>query len=65
MYVESGVVLHSPMRGSPMRLDVFGGGVVDAMAYKGWPGLIFIPLPTIVLPTRGNPIPGPVISGSQ
>ena len=24
-----------------MRLDVFGGGVVDANAYKGWPGLIF------------------------
>ena len=24
-----------------MRLDVFGGAVVDAKAYKGWPGLVF------------------------
>ena len=24
-----------------MRLDVHGGGVVDAKAYKGWPGLVF------------------------
>ena len=24
-----------------MRLDVHGGGVVDAKAYKGWPGVVF------------------------
>ena len=24
-----------------MRLDVGGGGVVDAKAYKRWPGLVF------------------------
>ena len=24
-----------------MRLNVHGGGVVDAKAYKGWPGLVF------------------------
>ena len=28
--VESGGVLHSPMQGTPMRLDVHGGGVVEA-----------------------------------
>ena len=27
--VETGGVLHSPMQGTPMRLDVHGGGVVD------------------------------------
>ena len=39
--VETGGVLHSPMQGTPMRLDVHGGGVVDAKAYKGWPGVVF------------------------
>ena len=29
------------MQGTPMRLDVHGGGVVDAKAYKGWPGVVF------------------------
>ena len=24
-----------------MRLDIHGGGVVDAKAYKGWPGVVF------------------------
>ena len=24
-----------------MRLDEHGGGVVDAKAYKGWPGVLF------------------------
>ena len=24
-----------------MRLDVHGGGVVDAKAYKSWPGVVF------------------------
>ena len=39
--VETGGVLHSPMQGTPMRLDVHGGGVLDAKAYKGWPGVVF------------------------
>ena len=37
--VESSVVLHSTIQGIPMRLDVFGGGLVDAKASKRWPGL--------------------------
>ena len=39
--VESGGVLHSPTQGTPMQLDVHGGRVVDAKAYKGRPGLVF------------------------
>ena len=38
--VETGEVLHSPMQETPMCLDVHGGGVVDARAYKGWPGVV-------------------------
>ena len=41
VYVESSGVLHSPMQGTPMRLDVYGGGVVDAKAYNALPGLAF------------------------
>ena len=32
VYVEIGGVLHSPTQGIPMRLNVHGGGVVDAKA---------------------------------
>ena len=52
--VETGVVLHSPMQGTLMQLDVHGGGVVDAKAYKGWPGVVFNSKATTGLPHGGG-----------
>ena len=37
-----------------MRLDVHGGGVVDAKAYKGWPGVVFNSKATTGLPDGGG-----------
>ena len=52
--VETGGVLHCPTQGTPMRLDVHGGGVVDAKAYKGCPVVVLTPKPTTGVPHGGG-----------